>query len=309
MSTNEGVLFVADAAEDAGLGHLSRSSALAAALRDRGCRIHCLGFEATGAGERDGVEWSPETDPARIVDRAERHRLVVLDTYRLPAADIDAIASSVPIAVMHDFGEPRADATLVIAPSDPKPSRPGVLRGLRHACLSSRFFALPPRSVTSVSEVLVSTGGGDPGRRAVQLAVAVSEALPAVRVRLVRGPQAADAEAPRKIEMVGPFENLLQPLMDADLVVCGAGSTAVEACATGAPVIVQVLAPNQEPLATILEEADAVVRIEGETQLEPQLVGLARDPVRRALLSRAAQAAVDGRGAARVAAEIEQLLG
>jgi spore coat polysaccharide biosynthesis predicted glycosyltransferase SpsG len=126
-------------------------------------------------------------------------------------------------------------------------------------------------------------------------------------VILIRGPRAS-AEPPEGVEVIGPLGSLVELLAAADLVVCGAGGTMVEACAAGVPAAVTVLAPNQAPIARALERAGAVVRID-DAEPEAAVAALGGDRARRAELTRAARAAVDGRGADRVAAAIERLAG
>jgi UDP-2,4-diacetamido-2,4,6-trideoxy-beta-L-altropyranose hydrolase len=157
--------------------------------------------------------------------------------------------------------------------------------------------------------VLVSTGGGDPGRLASAIAAAAAAALPAAGIELVRGPY-ADLEAPAGVELIEPGEIMREALARADLAVCGAGQTMLEACALGTPCLAVVLADNQAPNARALERSAAVMLVDptDEPRLCETLTALAADKESRAAMSRAGQQAVDGAGAARVAAAIERLI-
>ena len=308
MSSAEAVLLVADAGDDTGLGHVARSSALAQALGERGITIECVGYRAPEIRTRDGVEWRPQASAHQIVELAGHDRVVVLDSYRMPTASVDAIASTARLAIMLDFGEPPPAAALAIAPGLPSDDRPGMLAGLRYACLSPAFRDLPARDPAAIVEqVLVTTGGGDPGGRAAELAAAAAAALPDARVQLLQGAQ-AEVKSPPTVELVAPFEAMAGALAETDLIVCGAGGTLVEACAAGVPALGVVLAANQAPLAAALLRAGAVSLLDDGDDPEAAIETLGRDLARRTAQSQAARAAVDGRGAERVAAQIERLI-
>src|SRR5829696_7113884 len=102
------VALIADAAPDIGLGHLTRTGALATALRARGARVACHGLGARSAVERDGVTWEPlaPDDPAPAAS------LRVVDSYRVDPGELYA---DVPLVVMHDAATPPANAALVIS--------------------------------------------------------------------------------------------------------------------------------------------------------------------------------------------------
>jgi spore coat polysaccharide biosynthesis predicted glycosyltransferase SpsG len=302
------MLLVADAGAGAGLGHLTRSSALAVALRSRGLELDCVAFGASSEVVRAGVSWRPEGLPEAIVELAATSRVAIVDSYNLPATSLDSIVAASRVVLMHDVGEPHPGAALVVAPSDPGPARPGWLTGLEHACLGRAFAGLPaPRLSASVDTVLVTTGGGDPGGRAGDLAAAAARALPQARIRLVRGPQ-APAVQPGSVELIGPLDGMVEALSASDLVVCGAGGTMLEACAVGAPTLAMVLAPNQAGLAAAAVRACAVELLDGDAgDGEDAIRALAGDRPRRGRLSEAARVAVDGLGAERVAIAVERL--
>jgi spore coat polysaccharide biosynthesis predicted glycosyltransferase SpsG len=307
LSVPRSALFVADAAPDAGLGHLVRSSALADAVRDRGIEIESVAFEAVAVLERDGVIWEPETDVERIRALAGERPIVVLDSYRLPGEVRTRIADVAELVVLDDFNLPHPEASITVAPSDPAASSASRLTGLRYALLGRRFRDLDVREPPgSIETVLVTTGGGDPGGRAVELATAARRALPDARVQLLRGPQ-ADFRAPSDVELIEPMESTLDALQGADLVVSGAGVTTLEACAAGVPTVIIVLAPNQAPLAEALRRARAVVQVADGSPANAEIASLAADRPKRVRLVDAGRAAVDGRGALRVAERIERL--
>jgi UDP-2,4-diacetamido-2,4,6-trideoxy-beta-L-altropyranose hydrolase len=294
------VALIADAALDVGLGHVTRTGALAAALRARGTEVTCHGYGARSPFERDGVVWQPL---ASVAD-APAAAVVVLDSYSVSASELPGDA---PVVVMHDQEGAAEGAALVVSVAAPD-SGANWLTGPRHACLRRSFWGLPARSAGgAVERVLVTTGGGDPGANAYALAAAASRAAPDARVELVVGPQSA-VEPPAGVFTVRSSD-LLESLRGADVVVTGAGQTMLEAAAVGSPCVAVVLSENQRRQGERLAAADAV-RLIGSPDpaaVESAVAGLVESREERVELSRAAQAAVDGYGALRVAYRVAEL--
>jgi len=304
------VTVVADAAPSAGLGHLSRSTALAVALAADGIEVRCLGYGLGDPIERDGVDWQPLPDGGVELGAGDA---IVFDSYEI--RPVDAVArGDVPdrLIAFHDQGEPPARALLVVSiATETAPEVPGQtwLTGFEHACLRPPFWDPPERRVSDVVEtVLVTAGAADTGAGAA-LAGVVREALPAARIAFVRGPF-NDAGPPEDVDIVDAPDSLLEPLVGCDLVVCAAGQTMLEAAATGAPAVVAVVAPNQEAGARLLDKrggAHLIDPADWDTVVS-EVREIGGDLERRKRLSRSARAAVDGRGARRVAARVASLL-
>ena len=232
----------------------------------------------------DATTWQP--GPAQPA--------LLLDTYTMPAAEREAVA------VIHDEGELPPGTRLAIAIEDVA----GVetLAGLRHAPLRPPFWGLPPRTVRpTVERILVTTGGGALQGAGVAIAAALREAYPDVTVALVRGPYAA-FEAPEGVELVDAPPSLLAELLAADVVVTAAGQTALEAACTGAATVAVPMAPNQRPNARALTAAGAAQTAEPGDEVA------AVGSLDRLALATAAQRAVDGFGALRIAYRLAALL-
>ena len=298
------MLLIADGGERAGLGHISRSSALTIALRRRGCEVEARVYRGDGPIERDGVIWKPVEDLALPGDAD----VLVLDSYKVPAATASSIAGSTPLVVMHDYGEPPPTAALVVSVAGSRSDRPPMLVGPAYACLRPSYWGLARRRVADeVRSVLVVTGSGGGGFGG-ELACALQEALPEAGVRLVRGPYAPSA--PPGVTVLEAPESLLEPLLAADLVVGGAGQTILEALATGAPSVALPLVDNQLRQARALADEDAVCLVDQPTveAAVDAARGLAVDGVTRRRLAERAQATVDGLGALRVASHVATLV-
>lgn len=304
------MLVLADAWEQSGLGHLSRSSAVAVAVSSRGITVACRAYGAREPLTHNGVRWQPLTELEDAENAATRHRAVVLDSYRIPLAAAEVFASQSRLVVIHDVGEVPRGAALVVSPASDDGGGPGRLCGLKYACLGPQFWGLPPRRPrASVKHVLVMTGGDDPGCSASALASAVADALPSARIELVRN-RHAHLEIPSRVTLVEPGERMLETLTAADLVLCAAGQTLLEACAVGTPCISAVLADNQQGNADALERRGATVVVDPNdpARLTETVALIEADAETRRIMSRAGQEAIDGYGALRVGFQVARLI-
>lgn len=297
------VLFVADGGDESGLGHISRSSAVAVALGERGLLATCFANGMAAPFERDGIRWLP-LEKRNTFPPSEGHVAVVLDSYRIDATTVRGL----PLAVLQESTAPPAHAALVVnASGDPAGGDRRRLHGPAYACLRPAFWRLPPAITRrNVERILVSTGAGDPGGVAPALVQAVRAALPSAQVTVVRGPFAPAVTLPG-VEVAAAPESLLPLLLEADLVVTAGGQTMLESVATGTPTVALILVENQVAQAKRLAGLGAVELADVES-LEPVVAALASDHERRADLTERAQSAIDGQGALRVADAIARLI-
>jgi spore coat polysaccharide biosynthesis predicted glycosyltransferase SpsG len=293
---------VADGGRDVGLGHLGRSSAVATALLRRGLDVEC---RANGARQEvgvDGIAWTPFED-------GDRGTTLMLDSYLLDPAETATAVGADRLVLMHDRAGDVPQADLVVAPASPDQQTERKLTGLRYACLRPAFWELGARELRNeVSRVLVTTGGADPGGHLAELSRVALDALPRASVGVVRPARMTD-DLPEGAEEVRA-NPLLEVLLDADIVVCGAGQTMLEAAATGTPCITLPLADNQREQAARLAEAGAVRLVEPDDRqaLAAALRELAASLELRRTMSSRGQKLVDGDGALRVAASIDALV-
>jgi spore coat polysaccharide biosynthesis predicted glycosyltransferase SpsG len=287
------VALVADAGADAGLGHLSRSSAIAAALREAGCTVRCRAYGAQAPIERYGICWEPLPLSAPV---AVDEPVVVLDSYHIDADQQAALVRDHRLLLFHDAGTVPDGALVIVA------------RG-RDACLGPDYWHVPRRRVRGeVRHVLVTTGGGRTGAElGGRLASTLRAALLHVEVALVRGPFAGVA-TPAGVRPVDGMESLAGELSSADLAVSSAGQTMLEAAVLGTPCVALVIAENQRRQAEEMAAAGAADVVDGEDAAVARAVALAADPSARRALAQRGQATIDGGGARRVAARIEELL-
>jgi spore coat polysaccharide biosynthesis predicted glycosyltransferase SpsG len=298
------VSITADAFPEAGLGHLSRSSAIAAALGCRGLTVECQAYGATESFVRDGVHWAPWDGTTRPPGQ-----VLVVDSYRLGGDDLRRASDSRPVVVLHDTTDVPPNAALVISVGAEGPADRRWLSGFEFVALRPGFWGLPAREVHErVERILVTTGGGSFGSLARDLASDVAQAVPDARVTLVLGPHATFDAPPGVDSLAGP-DSLLRPLLGTDLVVTAGGQTLLEAAATGAPCVALPVVENQRTQVERLAKAGAVHPVDVVREdLGSAVARLASDGDVRRELSRSAQIAIDGYGALRIGFRIARLL-
>lgn len=340
-------VFRADASPGIGGGHVVRCLALAAALRERGWRcafavrpgtaetvpqLSASGHQRIAlAGARDA---EPGALAARLPDGAD---WLVVDHYE---RDADFQCACRPWArrllVIDDAPGRRHDCDLLLDATPGRerdhyaahlPAHCRLLSGPEHALLRPGFAAARAAALArrgpepGLGRILVSFGMTDARRRTPAALRALRRAGVRVPIDVVLARPAADATEVHEMIAALPFEvtvhgqeaDMPALMARADLALGAAGSTSWERCCLGLPAVITVDADNQADNARVLAGAGAaLVAAEAGAELDEGrlaglLIALASAPRRRASMARAAAALCDGRGAARVAAEMEAI--
>ena len=238
---------------------------------------------------------------------------------------LEALRSMVKTAYIDDLYAFDYPADLVInydfAPPEQFYSKAGkALLGCRFAPLRAQFSGLTPVFREQVANVLISTGGTDDWNVAGKLASALLTAPESAswRLHVLTGPMHAHREGLQTLVASHPrlilHENVkdMAGLMRAcDLAVSAAGTTLYELCAAGVPSVSFTMADNQLPCARDMERFAGVL-CAGDVRSTPEftetllslLFSLAENLQQRSALSRSMHAAIDGRGAERIAREL-----
>jgi UDP-2,4-diacetamido-2,4,6-trideoxy-beta-L-altropyranose hydrolase len=197
-----------------------------------------------------------------------------------------------------------------------------LLLGPRYALLRPEFGRArrPPRKVpVSAPRLLVSMGGSDPQNVTLKVVRAIAKLpTPLLKVTVVVGGSnphfaeiaAAAAESPATIQLVQNVTDMAERLSESDLGVLGAGVSSLEACCLGQPAVLIELAPNQHELARRTAELGAAgflgpSEAVGEAEIAHAMEELIAQPSRRQEMSDKGRALVDGQGAARVVALLQ----
>lgn len=202
---------------------------------------------------------------------------------------------------------------------------PKLLLGESFAPLRHEFLGIPGRKIQSeVKNVLVLTGGSDVSHTTVQMLeyLAKNQDFSKIRFHFVVGKLNPDKERIHKISesvlnavIHTDVKNMRSLMEDADLAVSAGGTTLMEICACGTPLITFVCADNQiEGVADVVKKTNAVFA--GDARNNPDLINdifsaillLGANENLRREISRKEQETIDGKGADRIADEIMQLM-
>jgi spore coat polysaccharide biosynthesis predicted glycosyltransferase SpsG/RimJ/RimL family protein N-acetyltransferase len=327
-----------------GAGHVARTTAVAAQLArigadvrwacdeatvaylvERGVRadrIHVLRHAAT-AGRSGEAE---ATDAAQAEDARETLALgpadcALVDSYQLGVAwQRTARAAGVRVAAFDDLAERPVEADLVINAAaspggyDALAPNARVLAGLPYAITGDP--SRPPAA--GPGTLLLAFGAADPGnlteatlRALAELRDAQGSPFPETVIQLGSGASGR----PKVAELVATlawatFATAGPTSPGAPAIAIGAaGVGLLERMQAGVPSVVVVAAPNQRALADAAKRSGAAVAVADVRAACAEALRLLADPAALARMSAAGRAAVDGRGAARVARELNRLAG
>lgn len=322
MSAAPSVLFLTVAGAGAGLGHVKRCAALGSALAGLGASVR---FAVAGHLQRVGTfgmtlpgfeapQWigSPRL-ALEIVERSGAD-LIVVDAYLATDELLRAIRSrGAVVAAIDDLADRELPVDIVVNGAYHAERRryaevPGrrLLLGPRFTLIDPGFADVPHRVTRpTVSRVLVTLGGEDAGAVVAASVASVARAAPGAVIDLVVGPFAPAASARgANVRLHQGLPSLRALLLEADFAVTGAGMTLYECLAAGTPAVAVPLADNQRPNFDELTGAGLV--LPGQPDLAAAVERLSLDAALRGRLAASGRALVDGRGAARVAAELRR---
>lgn len=336
MQRSRKILFLADAGEQVGGGHVMRCLTLAGVLQDLGASCAFMASPAVTAVIRafakPGMELIPCAPETMIEAACEvSSDAVVVDHYGLQASDETQLRAGRLLIALDDApGRPHDCDLLVDSAIDRQPGdyEPWVPKGSQiwtgpNFALVRPEFAAARRKVLErrdrdgdVRSILVSLGLTDVGGITADVVEAILSTAIESRVLAVVG--SAAPSLPRLREMSALHPNLrievdvkaMAPVVgEADLAIGAGGSSTWERCCLGLPGITLVLAANQADMAARLETHGVTktldVRLPAFTQRLTQTVtGLFNDSAARRSMSAKGSLICDGLGAERTARKI-----
>lgn len=335
----------ADASSAIGTGHVMRCLALAQAWQQTNGRTIFASREITPSMEARlqaaGAQLvALKTEAGSLADaeetaaltQQEGARWVVTDGYHfVPGYQRALRASGASVLCIDDTAQSgRYESNLVLNQNvhatehlyANRARETRLLLGPRYSLLRPEFGhrARIARSIPEVAgKILITFGGADPanGTRVAidalqQLAKEDFEAIVVVGGSNPRRTELEKAAASLngRLRFVYDASKMSDLMAWADLAVSAAGSTTLELASFGVPMLLVVLADNQEPVAARMEALNAAKNLDRIETLTAEDLGssikdLMFDPARRAQLSESASRLVDGRGALRVARILE----
>jgi UDP-2,4-diacetamido-2,4,6-trideoxy-beta-L-altropyranose hydrolase len=335
----------ADASTTIGTGHVMRCLALAKAWQGTGGQVCCLMAESIPALEerlgREGVTVikiaaAPGTASDAELTVAAARRLgaawVVTDGYRFEPDYIRKLKAAGLRGLSLDddgrFDFYGADVVLnqnISANSAMYKKRESFTRlllGAKYVLLRPEFLAEPRNREhpATVRKVLVTMGGSDPENvtRKVLLALLQIETNFEARIVVGSGNPWQDklqilAAQRSGFQLERSPANMALLIRWADVAISGAGGTCWELAYLGLPAIVIALSQDQQGIARGLAENEVSVSLGWHANLSEErtsdaLLSLLNDQVRRRAMSERGQQLVDGRGAERVVAVLQNSL-
>ncbi|HMP74765.1 MAG TPA: UDP-2,4-diacetamido-2,4,6-trideoxy-beta-L-altropyranose hydrolase [Kiritimatiellia bacterium] len=304
-----------------GTGHLRRCLALADALRQAGSTLRFFVVEGDPAlcdwvrPYADAMAISRDLTLPSALAQAGVDPLVVVDSYAVRADQTQRLLNgNTRVLVMDDLVDRPLPATWLLNSCVADAERYAglthatLLMGPRYALLRAQFRNLPRRSPSGpVRRVLLTFGGSDVLRLADRVVNLFASFAGPLEIRLVAGRLAGTGAlhaGPHRIDVLHDVAHMADLMTWADLAVATAGQTIFELAATGCPAICLQVADNQRYTGELCRRIGSAEIRDARRVTDRELVELIRnllnDPIRRAAMSRAGQAAVDGLGAMRV---------
>lgn len=256
-------VFRCDATADIGFGHLSRSIALAEALRLSGISSLFAGMFDAAAGDQIAVSGFDRAGLAGPVnsEAAERQLadlmtkespgFIVVDSYRADAGYLSGLeALGCAIVLFDDFGALETYPCDVVlnftwaAGSLGYPEGPLLLLGPGYFPARRRLVELRPRSVErrrrgAIRNLLIAIGGADPKRLAARLVRILRNDHSDICLRVIAANEADSADLTTGFapgSLVLPRQpDLSEPLLWADAAITGGGLIKYESAFMGVP--------------------------------------------------------------------------
>lgn len=327
------ILLRADASPEGGVGHAMRLVALGEELVRRGHDVELRASLGGLAWLQDAVAGAglrhvdAERDVLGSVDGVDA---VVVDSYAIPASEISAAATHVPLLAIVDGDARGIEAGAYVDQNlgaDQRTWPPGVAERM----LAGPRFAVIRRAIveagearaargavdagaTSGGRVLVVLGGTDARGGTARAVAAIAAAAPGAEITAVTRSADEVLAASPAVRVVAPGDGLPALLVESDVVVTAAGTSSWEICTIGVPAVFAAVVDNQVPSIRAIEGqdlgpvVDASLDLSAVDHVGPAVAGLLADPAARETASRRMRGLFDGRGADRVAAHLEGLV-
>jgi spore coat polysaccharide biosynthesis predicted glycosyltransferase SpsG len=297
------VVFNLVADEERGYGHLYRCLEVASELQTE--RVGFTGdLDSKARAILDARGWDYDADweyghPAdvMVVDR--------LDTTRRQMADFASRAGA--IVTFENLGGGARMADAVINDMYWNSASEGEYSGFEWTILRPEFRGLPPYQVRPEFErVLVTMGGTDPSRF-TEYAAEQLGGMGGLNVRVVVPPgRELEKDKPSGVTWLYGA-HMAKEMIQADVVVCSAGRTLLEAAAVGVPALVVAQNEREARHGGLHRIGWYLGWAHTTPDLGEPIMRLSQSQELRAALSRATKGLIDGKGVHRVARLIRDL--
>lgn len=327
------ILLHVDGGACVGFGHVARGLGLAPALEAHGYEpVFAISEESWLRPRLSAVGWRVELCPPASADLLELYRrqaavAMVIDSYRLDAdALVQLRQASVPIIRFDDTGDCDLPADLVItlssAPrSASRTSEAWRLEGVAFQIVRPGFGSDSPRDYHRRPQRLLVTVGATEATGVMEellsfVTTVVLPRHPQLAVDAVVGPFShATPAADGRLSIHHSPDDMAALMRTADVALSAGGQTLFELACCGLPTVAFCLTWDQVVNLQVMAQHGAIDYVGWATSAGSWLEGIGSalhamltDATRRAQIGRTAAALIDGRGAARIAQEIDALV-
>ena len=287
------------------------------------------GSQEIGSQMPGSREPGNRADADRTIELAREHRAqwVVVDGYVFKAEYLDRLHDAgLKLLVVDDDGRAERYHAEIVLNQNPQATEGLYLRrepstrmllGPEYVLLRREFAAWRDwerKSQAPERKVLVTMGGSDPENVTPKVIAAVMAASE-FEIRVVVGGSNPHVVQLREVcgkssgnlRLIHDPGNMAELMAWADVAISAAGTAAWEMAFMGLPVLLVVLAENQQPIANALVDAGAALSLGPANALDAQdishkLRGLTSSLEALEKMSACGRALIDGRGAERVVA-------
>ena len=327
-----------DASREIATGHIMRCLSIAHALRERKADVtflfsnqesadvfHALKEEPYSYLLLESNYHQPEQELVTLVTLLQEADFLLVDSYFVSRSYFEKLHALLPSSVNLQRAHLMINYDLDADKSLYTDSEQ-VLAGGAYAPLRPQFENRKPQIRKEVRNLLLCCGGGDEKHLLLKISSALlSDATlkqKRIRIQALAGVLHPDLDALRTLQETCPRFALLQGVKDmaslmlsCDLAICAGGTTLYELCASGLPSVCFLMAKNQRSAVSAFLHAGLVscagsFEDESEVPEEETLQNILSETKKllpasiREARSKNMQAAIDGKGAMRIASAI-----
>lgn len=337
------VLFLISSGLKIGIGHVKRCVQLACDLRDRHMEaVLCLENDPASIAIISNsnlgyIVLNEKKKIATVLAGRPEIRLVVMDMLDVSKKDTDGIKKirpGLPILALDyfDMRDPNVNTVINLFNHNKTEARPlskavKYMEGPAYGILRTEFAPLiaaqKKKEKAQLQNILVTFGGSDPQQHTLAIIPVLEKILSGWDVMLtfvigpnfVHGKQISDAleHTTLKYAVVNNPPGMAQLMSDADLCICGSGTTILELAALGTPALVLPQSPEELSFSRVFELAGFAViagtpgTIDTE-KLKQALNRFYNAPQTLAAAGIAGRQLCDGKGKERIVNEMIMLL-
>lgn len=257
------ILLFATSGNNVGIGHVKRSAQLASRLQDNGIKaVLCLShaFGNISAFKNYNVEIFVFSHNDQILDLISNYSATrvaifdMLDISRSQLTNIKKKFQDLRILALDyfDMEDDAVDVIINLCNHNKQFAKPIVssvkyLEGCEYAIIRPEFQSIINKQYSSCLEkIIISFGGSDPNQHTIPVLNGLLKLLPKVSVTVIIGPYFKHKQeilervinAGMRVNAIENPTNVAEMFAEADLAVCGSGTTVLELATVGTPVLI-----------------------------------------------------------------------